>query len=69
MKNITTGRFLTGYKDKRGYVRVGLICDGKAKLYLMHRLVAIAFLDNPDNKPNIDHIDHNPSNNHVSNLR
>ena len=69
VKNTTTGRILTGTKDKLGYVRVGLLRDGRFTSRLMHRLVAIAFLDNPDNKPNIDHIDHNPSNNAISNLR
>lgn len=35
----------------------------------MHRLVAYAFLDNPDNLPEVDHIDGNPANNNVENLR
>jgi len=37
--------------------------------YLVHRLVAETFLPNPDNKPTVDHIDRNPSNNTVNNLR
>lgn len=37
--------------------------------YPVHRLVAIAFLPNPDNKPQVDHIDTNPSNNIITNLR
>lgn len=39
------------------------------KLKRVHRLVAEAFIDNPDNLPLVDHIDRNPYNNHVSNLR
>ena len=38
-------------------------------MFSVHRLVALAFLENPDNKPMIDHIDNNPSNNNVKNLR
>ena len=37
--------------------------------YLIHRLVAAAFIDNPDNKPLVHHIDHNQNNNNVSNLQ
>lgn len=44
--------------------------DGNGqKHYKIHRLVALAFLPNPDNKTEIDHIDRNPANNAVSNLR
>ena len=43
--------------------------NGKAKTFNVHRLVGIAFLENPDNKPMIDHIDENKANNNVKNLR
>ena len=69
VRRTRTGRILIPGKDKLGYEKVNLSCNGKQKSHRVHRLVAIAFLDNPDNKPNIDHIDHNPSQNHVSNLR
>lgn len=44
------------------------INNKRTKLYI-HRLVAQAFIENPDNLPEIDHIDCNPRNNHFSNLR
>lgn len=48
-----------------GYYRVHI----RHKMYKVHRLVAETFIPNPDNKPLVDHIDRNPSNNDVSNLR
>ena len=48
-----------------GYYRIHI----RHKMYKVHRLVAETFIPNPDNKPLIDHIDRNPSNNDVSNLR
>ena len=41
----------------------------KKKWYTIHRLVALTFIDNPDNKPYVDHIDSNKLNNNVENLR
>ena len=41
----------------------------KKKIYFAHRLVADAFIENPENKPFVDHIDRDPTNNNVTNLR
>lgn len=49
-------------------VRISLWKDGKSKDYLVHRLVAEAFIPNPANKPTVNHIDGNPRNNYVENL-
>lgn len=49
-------------------VRVSLWKDGKSKDFLVHRLVADAFIPRIEGKPSINHIDGNPKNNHVSNL-
>lgn len=53
---------------KRGYPNFSYWTDGKLRLLTVHRCVAIAFLDNPNNKPQVNHIDGNKENNHVSNL-
>ena len=58
------GKILQAYKDRNGYLRVNF---GK-RFYLVHRLVATAFLSNPDGLPCINHIDGNPLNNAVVNL-
>lgn len=55
-------------KLHQGYKYVNLCGFGKQKLIGVHRLVAIAFLDNPDSKRYVHHKDNNPSNNHVDNL-
>jgi hypothetical protein len=52
-----------------GYCKITLWNNGKKKHHRVHRLVAFAFLDNPENKLEVDHIDRNKSNNIVTNLR
>ena len=70
IKNIESGRIFTGTQDAFGYVHVRLINPkGTYTLKKVHRLVAEAFLPNPENKPIIDHIDGDKTNNALSNLR
>ena len=61
-------RILTPYTNGCGYLGVGLCKDRKRRIYFIHRLVAQAFINNPDNKPEINHMDENKENNCVSNL-
>lgn len=51
-----------------GYPFVGLSKDGKTRGHMIHRLVAMAFLLNPDNLPEVNHKDENKDNNCVDNL-
>lgn len=52
-----------------GYPTVDIHTVYGRKTVPVHRLVAEAFIPNPYNKPTVDHIDRNPLNNHVENLR
>jgi len=63
------GRWMTQTPNSRKYLSVGLFRDGKVKMFRTNRLVAIHYIPNPDNKPEVDHIDRDVTNNHVSNLR
>ena len=55
-------------KDKDGYLFVCISKQGKHKGYRVHRLVAQAFIPNPENKPQINHIDGDKTNNVMKNL-
>lgn len=55
-------------KNSRGYLSVGLHKNGKRQMCSVHRLVAEAFLDNPNNLPEVNHKDENKQNNCVWNL-
>lgn len=54
--------------NTRGYFSVHLCCKGTKKQKYIHQLVAIAFIPNPENKPQVNHLDENPYNNCVENL-
>lgn len=55
--------------DSDGYKRVQLYKDGKSKQKLIHRLVCEHFVENPENKSEVHHIDFDKSNNYYLNLR
>ena len=57
-----------GTVDNTGYKIISLSKNGKEKKYSIHRLVAQAFLPNPDNLPVVNHKDENKLNNNVENL-
>ena len=61
--------FLKPIADKKGYLIVNLCKDGKVKNYKIHRLVAEAYIPNPDNLPQVDHIDNDKTHNYVNNLQ
>ena len=69
VKNSKTNRIINQYNYPQGYKLISLSKNEKWKSFRVHRLVGNAFLENPDNKINIDHIDENKSNNNVKNLR
>lgn len=58
------GKQLKPVKNGQGYLQVTL----KGKIYLVHRLSAFTFLDNSENKPEVNHIDGDKTNNYLSNL-
>ena len=68
VKRVTTGRILKGCKNSKGYLLVNLYKNSIVSNNTIHRLVAEAFIPNPDNKPQVNHIDEDKTNNKVSNL-
>ncbi|MDQ0975862.1 hypothetical protein QFZ31_005740 [Neobacillus niacini] len=61
-------KMLKPLKDKKGYLMVVLSKDGKQKRFLLHRLVAMAWIQNPENRESVDHFDGDKTNNCILNL-
>lgn len=61
-------RIITPTIKANKYLDIKLVKDGISKHFYVHRLVAEHFIPNPDNLPQVNHKDKNPSNNNVDNL-
>ena len=62
------GKILSQHMSNVGYMQVALYINGKMYAPLVHRLVAKAFIDNPNNFPEVNHEDGNKLNNSIENL-
>ena len=62
------GKIMKQHKKNDGYMTIDLYKDGKRKTHKVHRLVAITFIPNPENKRTVNHKDEVKTNNHVDNL-
>lgn len=61
-------RILKPVRANNGYAHIELFSHNRGKIFLVHRIVAKVFVPNPENKPQVNHIDENKMNNAVSNL-
>lgn len=68
VKNANNGNTVKPWRQKSGYLNADLHLNGVKKSYRVHRLVAEAFIPNPDGKTEVNHIDGNKENNAVDNL-
>ena len=68
IRNIKSGRTLKPSLNQSGYLGLRLCGHDKRKYLLLHRILATAFIDNPEGKPQVNHIDENKLNNDLNNL-
>ena len=66
--SIKSNKSLRAHDNGHGYKTVCLCIDGKPKTYYVHRLVASAFVENPNDYPEVNHIDEDRGNNRAENL-
>ena len=65
IRRIGSDRFVSTWMNRSGYVQIHL----NGRPYQLHRILAKHFIPNPNNLPEVDHVDRNPSNNSIENLR
>lgn len=68
IKNVKNGKILTPITNKQGYLEYTFCQNKIKKTFRIHRLVALYFIENPQNKPYVNHIDGDKTNNNVDNL-
>lgn len=68
VRSKVTGSITIGYPNHKGYLRAYIYLNGMMKKEFVHRLVAITFLPNPNNYPQVNHKDEDKTNNRVDNL-
>lgn len=64
----TKNCLITAKRNTNGYLKVALAKNGCKSSFLIHRIVAEVFIPNPDNLPEVNHIDEDKTNNSVNNL-
>ena len=69
VRNNRTSKIVKGSKNSNGYLNLDYTIEGTRHYKKIHRLVALAFIPNPDDKAEVDHIDNNKTNNNAYNLR
>jgi hypothetical protein len=60
--------YLVPTDNGKGYFRIKLSNNGKSKRVMLHRIIAEAFINNPENKKCVNHINHNRKDNRIENL-
>tara|TARA_R110000796_G_scaffold101403_2_gene210086 strand:+ start:404 stop:874 length:471 start_codon:yes stop_codon:yes gene_type:complete len=61
--------FMSPSKNYKGYLRIGLCKNSKSKRFYIHRLIALHYIPNPNNKSEVDHINNIRNDNRVENLQ
>lgn len=66
--SIKSKKIMIPTRDKKGYLRISFYSNGKSYTRKIHRLVAEAFIENPNDLPEVNHKDENKENNMIGNL-